>query len=132
LDGEEILALSDPTDASSTPLDTDGDGVLNSDDLCEGYDDAIDTDTDGTPYGCDDSGELYCEETDSGVDYTTRGQVSINGVLIGTDQCDGSSVIVEYYCDSTSSSGYNYNFIPCTDAMGVSSSCDTTQGVCIV
>lgn len=35
-------------------LDTDGDGVCNPSDICEGFDDGVDTDGDGTPDGCDD------------------------------------------------------------------------------
>ena len=34
--------------------DSDGDGVLNEDDICEGGDDRIDSDGDGTPDECDD------------------------------------------------------------------------------
>jgi hypothetical protein len=33
--------------------DTDGDGVLNCDDICPGFDDALDTDANGTPDGCE-------------------------------------------------------------------------------
>lgn len=35
-------------------LDSDKDGVLNLRDKCPGYDDKVDTDSDGTPDGCDD------------------------------------------------------------------------------
>jgi len=41
--------------------DTDGDGICNEDDICEGHDDATDSDKDGTPDGCDecpDNGDL--------------------------------------------------------------------------
>ena len=34
-------------------LDSDGDGVIDSEDLCEGYNDTIDQDSDGLPDGCD-------------------------------------------------------------------------------
>jgi len=33
--------------------DSDGDGIPDSEDVCEGYDDTVDTDNDGTPDGCD-------------------------------------------------------------------------------
>jgi len=36
-----------------TGCDSDGDGVLDSADLCPGFDDSIDTDGDGVPDGCD-------------------------------------------------------------------------------
>ena len=35
--------------------DTDGDGVLNESDICNGFDDTIDSDGDGVPDGCDDT-----------------------------------------------------------------------------
>jgi hypothetical protein len=35
------------------PDDSDNDGVCESDDVCQGYDDAIDPDGDGSPTGCD-------------------------------------------------------------------------------
>ena len=33
--------------------DTDGDGILNGSDLCDGFDDTLDSDNDGIPDGCD-------------------------------------------------------------------------------
>ncbi len=36
-----------------TPVDTDGDGVPDGDDICEGFDDNLDADGDGVPDGCD-------------------------------------------------------------------------------
>ena len=35
-------------------IDSDGDGVPDSEDVCEGYDDTIDSDSNGVPDGCDD------------------------------------------------------------------------------
>ena len=37
----------------TAPPDADGDGVADADDVCDGFDDAIDADGDGTPDGCD-------------------------------------------------------------------------------
>jgi len=37
-----------------SPSDGDGDGICDSDDVCPGFDDAIDTDGDGVPDGCDE------------------------------------------------------------------------------
>lgn len=37
-----------------TLQDSDGDGVCNAEDVCPGYDDALDTDQDGVPDGCDE------------------------------------------------------------------------------
>ena len=39
---------------SRRPVDDDGDGILNSDDVCPGHDDTVDEDGDGVPDGCDD------------------------------------------------------------------------------
>jgi hypothetical protein len=38
--------------------DSDGDGVCDSNDICPGFDDTIDTDGDGIPDGCDDPLEI--------------------------------------------------------------------------
>jgi len=40
-------------DIPPLPIDTDGDGVPDDDDICPGFDDNIDTDEDGIPDGCD-------------------------------------------------------------------------------
>lgn len=45
--------LSATCDCVSTLRDSDGDGVCDLYDLCEGFDDAIDSDGDGIPDGCD-------------------------------------------------------------------------------
>ena len=37
------------------PIDSDGDGVPDSEDVCPGHDDTIDSDGDGIPDGCDDT-----------------------------------------------------------------------------
>ncbi len=38
---------------SGTYQDSDSDGICNSEDICEGFNDNVDTDNDGTPDGCD-------------------------------------------------------------------------------
>jgi len=43
------------------PDDTDCDGVANVDDICEGFDDALDEDSDGIPDGCD----AFLNDTDN-------------------------------------------------------------------
>jgi len=48
--------------ATSENLDSDGDGVLDGDDVCPGFDDNIDTDGDGTADGCDENPTLKCGE----------------------------------------------------------------------
>ncbi|MCG8820892.1 hypothetical protein G1K72_08765, partial [Tenacibaculum finnmarkense] len=50
--GQADVSSTDPT-ITGGECDDDGDGVLNKDDKCNGFDDAIDSDTDGVPDGCD-------------------------------------------------------------------------------
>ncbi|WP_423997617.1 hypothetical protein [Maribacter sp. IgM3_T14_3] len=60
-DGQEVNTdgtdpLNDCFSIGGTPLgtsDCDGDGVINSADICEGFDDTLDNDADGVPDGCD-------------------------------------------------------------------------------
>jgi len=67
-------------------IDTDEDGVLDSEDICEGYNDNIDADEDGVPDGCDN-----CP------DVSNADQADADGDGIGdacdppiiTDVCDG-------------------------------------------
>lgn len=47
-------ATTDTTATAAAEEDSDDDGVLDSDDVCSGYDDTLDSDDDGTPDGCDD------------------------------------------------------------------------------
>ncbi len=70
-----ILDTMDPAFVHTTPDDLDCDGVPNASDLCEGFDDAVDTDGDGVPDGCDlcqgddatgnDDGDLFCNDLDN-------------------------------------------------------------------
>jgi len=55
-------ALFDRVRATSENLDSDGDGVLDGDDICPGFDDNMDTDGDGTADGCDENPTLKCGE----------------------------------------------------------------------
>ncbi|MCG8762746.1 choice-of-anchor A family protein, partial [Tenacibaculum finnmarkense] len=50
--GQADVSSTDPA-ITGGQCDDDGDGVLNKDDKCNGFDDAIDSDTDGVPDGCD-------------------------------------------------------------------------------
>ncbi len=57
---------------NTATTDSDSDGVYDSSDVCAGYDDTLDTDSDGTPDGCDsdDDGDGYsdADETAAGSD----------------------------------------------------------------
>jgi len=83
--------------------DSDGDGVLNDCDICEGFDDNLDTDYDGVPNGCDEceghhDGLLYdsdpnndpsecteCDLDDYTTIYTSRTRIPLN-------LCDGKPI----------------------------------------
>ena len=56
-------AGSEAAEVEPGSLDSDGDGVPDSDDICPGFDDAIDTDGDGIPDGCD-----HCPHGDDRLD----------------------------------------------------------------
>ena len=62
--------------------DTDGDGVLDSVDICNGFDDNADNDTDGVPDGCDEDddndGILDVNETPGNVNPDFRFMISQN------------------------------------------------------
>ncbi len=60
------------------PEDEDNDGVLNCDDICQGFDDALDTDGDGIPDGCD-----ACEGNNA------SGDTDADGVCDDMDICPG-------------------------------------------
>src|SRR3989338_8815261 len=101
--------------------DTDGDGVYDSDDVCEGYDDAEDNDSDGTADGCD------TDDDDDG--YTDRIEVRA-----GSDPDDSTSVPATrcttdcgaYLCDERAAACYS----SCTDSTECEDgyTCDTTYG----
>jgi len=57
------------TNQIETPLDSDDDGVPDSEDVCPGYDDELDADGDGVPDGCDE-----CEGSDDNEDEDNDGQ----------------------------------------------------------
>jgi len=58
----KMFAFFDRVRATSVNLDSDGDGVLDGDDICPGFDDNMDTDGDGAPDGCDENPTLTCGE----------------------------------------------------------------------
>jgi len=50
---------------NDNPDDSDGDGVCDSDDVCPGFDDNLDSDNDGTPDGCDECAtDADCQDDD--------------------------------------------------------------------
>jgi subtilisin-like proprotein convertase family protein len=74
-------------------IDSDGDGVPDEDDVCEGFDDTLDSDADGVPNGCD-----ICQGFDDSVD------VDGNGIPDGCDGCSDPGILDSNsaVCDGTS------------------------------
>ena len=60
---EECGSLCDPCD-SNDPNDSDGDGIGDDCDNCEGYDDNLDADQDEIPDGCDDCPDDFDNDID--------------------------------------------------------------------
>lgn len=106
--------------ATADLVDSDGDGVCESFDICPGYDDNIDSDGDGFPDGCD-----QCQGYDDTVDSDG------DGVPDGCDQCQG-------YDDTVDSDGdgvpngcdqcQGYDDSVDSDGDGVPNGCDQCQG----
>jgi hypothetical protein len=82
LDSSAITSATDCAEIAVIPVDTDGDSVEDDLDVCEGYDDLIDTDSDGTPDGCDVE-----EPADTGVS-TDTGLTVDTGTSIDTGIVD--------------------------------------------
>jgi hypothetical protein len=80
------------------PIDTDGDGVPDDQDVCPGYDDALDADGDGVPDGCDACPEDDPDDTDG------------DGVCDSKDECPGGDDHVD------------------SDGDGVAEACDPCPG----
>lgn len=60
-----------------------------------------------------------CTDTDNGKDYATKGTTtySTNGkaVAVNTDICTDSNTLIEYFCDSTGKTTYEYYTCKCVD-----------------
>lgn len=71
--------------ADCKPKDTDGDGIYDKLDVCPGYDDNVDTDSDGTPDGCeaDTDSDGLIDDNDS--DDDNDGYSDVNEAVAGTD-----------------------------------------------
>ena len=71
----------DPGLTTTGIIDSDGDGVLDSADICIGYDDYIDTDSDGTPDGCDSTptGSTDTDDDDDDDDSSSSHSSSSSG-----------------------------------------------------
>ncbi len=79
--------------------DSDGDGVCDDNDICQGFDDAVDSDGDGIPDGCDDATEcvvrdasnvISCTGPNEGLPY--GGWLKIEGMNSRYDLINGQLV----------------------------------------
>ncbi|MBN4076577.1 thrombospondin type 3 repeat-containing protein, partial [Gemmatimonas aurantiaca] len=77
-DGDGVLDCNDICQGEDDRLDTDADGIPDGCDICEGYDDLTDTDSDGIPDGCD-----VCPGYDDHIDSDS------DGIPDGCDICEG-------------------------------------------
>ena len=64
--------------------DSDGDGVIDSSDLCEGFDDSIDVDSDGIPDGCD---QLIDSDDDGLSDSDDQCPTTVSGATVDSSGC---------------------------------------------
>jgi hypothetical protein len=71
---EEIIE-----EESNLTQDSDGDGVQDSEDKCRGYDDSIDSDTDGIPDACDSSLSASLESENSNLMWIS---ISVLGLIL--------------------------------------------------
>jgi len=100
--------------------DTDGDGIGDACDLCEGFDDNADADSDGVPDGCD-----ICEGFDDNADADS------DGVPDGCDICEGFDDNVDADSDGVPDGcdiceGFDDNVD--ADSDGVPDGCDICAG----
>ena len=72
------------------PNDTDGDGVCDSDDICEGGDDNLDNDNDGIPDYCDDSTCVTIDEIGNTCD--DKNDCTENDVFVSYCVCIGTPI----------------------------------------
>lgn len=96
---DAAAATFDAAMVGCTAPDTDGDGVCDTEDICEGFDDAADTDGDAVPDGCDvcagsdDSNDVDMDTVPDGCDTCAANDdladADSDGVADGCDGCPG-------------------------------------------
>ena len=79
-DDGDMCTINDTYDADCNCVgvyqDTDGDSVCDAQDLCPGFNDALDSDADGTPDGCDDCQGTYVDFSSSTLAHSGEGSSS--------------------------------------------------------
>jgi hypothetical protein len=106
--------------ATSPCTDTDNDGVCDTEDICEGFNDSLDADNDGVPDGCD-----TCATGDDTVDNDNDGIADSCDICEGNDDTiDSDNDGVPDGCDTCDLGDDNVD----SDNDGIADSCDLCQG----
>jgi|GEM_PF-3672964 len=126
-DDGDACTIGDTVDSdcncTGTLTDSDGDGVCDTDDICEGFDDNIDTDGDGTPDGCDtpqfNNGDdiVDCSASTIGVVTLTKSCVIVNGEFCWDAtrvQSNGDEFTNVYIWNATAAEWSLNGITPCT------------------
>ncbi|GGH43288.1 GEVED domain-containing protein [Mangrovimonas yunxiaonensis] len=126
-DDQEINSpCPDNVDTNGVSLDSDGDGVLDCNDICQGND-LVDTDLDGTPDDCDacpldsnndSDGDGVCDSEDVCPDFNDLADADGDNVPDGCDVCPGHDDAID------------------SDGDGVPDGCDNCEdadedGICV-
>jgi hypothetical protein len=128
LTGSECADTTHPSECVviSSDLDTDGDGILDSVDTCEGHDDTVDTDGDGTPDGCDVlSVPVFCDNKVIGTHCDSDFLVECDGSGVEVSRVECFTVCDGDFGSSTCEGGYT---VLDTDGDGILNENDVCPG----
>jgi len=94
-DGDGVCDTNDICEGNDDTVDTDNDSIPDGCDICEGGDDTIDSDGDGIPDFCDSScldsdGDGVCDAEDRCADFDDTIDTDTDGIPDGCDICEGS------------------------------------------
>ncbi len=120
-DPVEVALGTDPNDATSFPeTDSDGDGVLDREDVCSGHNDTYDADSDGIPDGCD-----VCAGHDDTIDTDSDGTADGCDICYGYDDTiDSDSDSIPDGCDACE----GYDDLVDSDSDRMPDGCDVCAG----
>lgn len=110
---------------AGTLLDTDGDGICDTEDKCPGYDDKLDADQDGIPDGCDDCSETAGTSCDDGDPCTTNDQYDADCNCVGTLAADTDRDGIADSCDECPGHDDRID----SDEDGIPDGCDACVGM---
>jgi len=126
---QAICNIEQEVTISDEPIvDTDGDGVPDDEDQCEGFDDSLDEDSDGIPDGCDDcNGNLNGTSCDDGDANTVNDAYDENCVCSGVVPVDSDGDGV--FDDEDQCPGFDDNLD--SDGDGIPDDCDDCDGTLV-